>query len=63
MSFEVFYIHRREAERPIEEVMETLATFKKEGKIHGIGFSEIAPNSLREASGRSRSCAISTVSR
>jgi len=44
-----FYIHRREAERPIEEVMDTLQHFQQEGKIGGIGFSEIAPASLRLA--------------
>ncbi|KGF70018.1 aldo/keto reductase [Hoeflea sp. BAL378] len=46
---DLFYIHRREAERPIEEVMDTLQAFKQEGKIGGIGFSEIAPASLRLA--------------
>lgn len=45
----LYYIHRREAERPIEEVMETLVAFKQEGKIGGIGFSEISPSSLRRA--------------
>ena len=45
----LYYIHRREAERPIEEVMETLLRFKQEGKIGGIGFSEISPASLRRA--------------
>lgn len=45
----LYYIHRREAERPIEEVVETLVQFKKEGKIGGIGFSEISPASLRRA--------------
>lgn len=45
----LYYIHRREADRPIEDVMETLVRFKQEGKIGGIGFSEIAPWSLRRA--------------
>ena len=45
----LYYIHRREADRPIEDVMETLVRFKDEGKIGGIGFSEIAPYSLRRA--------------
>ena len=45
----LYYIHRRERERPIEDVMETLVRFKEEGKIGGIGFSEIAPYSLRRA--------------
>lgn len=46
---ELYYIHRREAERPIEEVMETLVRFKDEGKIGGIGLSEIAPSTLERA--------------
>jgi aryl-alcohol dehydrogenase-like predicted oxidoreductase len=46
---DLYYIHRREPARPIEEVMETLVCFKAEGKIGGIGFSEISPTSLRRA--------------
>lgn len=46
---DLFYIHRREAGRPIEEVMDTLQRFKQEGKIGGIGFSEISPASLKLA--------------
>ena len=46
---ELYYIHRREPARPIEEVMETLVRFKEEGKIGGIGFSEVSPTSLRRA--------------
>lgn len=43
---ELFYVHRREAARPIEEVTETLVEFVKAGKIRQFGFSEIAPTSL-----------------
>jgi len=46
---DLYYIHRREPARLIEEVMETLVRFKEEGKIGGIGFSEISPTSLRRA--------------
>lgn len=46
---DLYYIHRRDPNLPIEDVMETLVAFKKEGKIGGIGFSEIAPSSLRRA--------------
>ncbi len=46
---DLFYIHRREAERPIEEVMETLIALKDEGVIGGIGLSEVAPSTLRRA--------------
>lgn len=46
---DLFYIHRRDQTIPIEDVMETLVRFKEEGKIGGIGFSEIAPSSLERA--------------
>lgn len=46
---ELFYVHRREEARPIEEVTETLAGFVKAGKIRQFGFSEIAPTSLSVA--------------
>ena len=46
---ELYYVHRREAERPIEEVTETLVEFIKDGKIKQFGFSEIAPTSLEKA--------------
>jgi aryl-alcohol dehydrogenase-like predicted oxidoreductase len=46
---DLFYLHRREADRPIEEVMETLAGFIEEGLIGAIGLSEIAPATLRRA--------------
>jgi len=47
---DLFYIHRREQDRPIEDVTQTLAGFIKEGKIGGFGFSEISPGSLERAS-------------
>ncbi len=46
---DLFYIHRREQDRPIEDVAETLAQLIKEGKIGGFGFSEISPGSLERA--------------
>lgn len=46
---DLFYVHRRDAARPIEEVAETLAALVKKGKTRAIGFSEIAPSSLRRA--------------
>lgn len=45
----LYYIHRRDPDLEIEEVMETLLALKSEGKIRGIGFSEISPASLRRA--------------
>ncbi|THH37154.1 aldo/keto reductase [Aliishimia ponticola] len=46
---DLFYVHRREAERPIEEVAETLGRLVAKGKTRAVGFSEIAPSSLRRA--------------
>jgi aryl-alcohol dehydrogenase-like predicted oxidoreductase len=46
---DLFYVHRRDRELQIEDVMETLLALKAEGKIGGIGFSEISPASLRRA--------------
>ena len=46
---DLFYIHRRDANTPIEEITETLAGLIKKGKIAGFGYSEIAPTSLRQA--------------
>ena len=43
---ELFYVHRREPARPIEEVTETLAGLVKSGKCRQVGFSEIAPTQL-----------------
>ena len=48
-QIQMYYIHRRQQDIDIEDVMETLLRFKQEGKIEGIGFSEIAPFSLRRA--------------
>ncbi|MEO8241719.1 MAG: aldo/keto reductase [bacterium] len=46
---ELFYIHRREHARPLEEVIGTLSRLIEEGKIAGYGLSEIAPHTLRLA--------------
>ena len=46
---ELFYIHRREQDRPIEEVVETLKRLIDEGKIGGYGLSEVSPATLRRA--------------
>jgi len=46
---DLFYIHRRDPSVEIEDVMHTLLELKKDGKIGGIGFSEISPASLRRA--------------
>ncbi len=48
-AVDLYYVHRRDASVPIEEVTETLAGLVKAGKCKAIGFSEIAPTSLRRA--------------
>lgn len=46
---DLYYIHRHDETIPIEEVTGTMARFVAEGKIGGMGFSEIAPATLRRA--------------
>ena len=45
-SVDLFYIHRRDREHSIEQVMETLMRFREEGLIKNMGLSEIAPTTL-----------------
>ena len=46
---DLYYVHRREQARPVEEVADTMARFVKEGKIKGYGLSEVAPATIRRA--------------
>lgn len=46
---DLYYIHRRDRSHEIEAVTETMAGFVREGKVRSIGYSEIAPSSLRRA--------------
>jgi aryl-alcohol dehydrogenase-like predicted oxidoreductase len=46
---DLFYVHRRDPNLPIEEVTDSLAELVKAGKTRTIGYSEIAPASLRRA--------------
>jgi aryl-alcohol dehydrogenase-like predicted oxidoreductase len=46
---DLYYIHRREQERPIEEVAETMGKLIDEGLIGGWGLSEVAPTTIRRA--------------
>jgi aryl-alcohol dehydrogenase-like predicted oxidoreductase len=48
-TVDLFYVHRRDPEVPIEEVAGSLAELVRAGKTRAIGFSEIAPSSLRRA--------------
>jgi aryl-alcohol dehydrogenase-like predicted oxidoreductase len=47
---DLYYVHRMDARRPIEETMGDLADLVKEGKIRAIGLSEVSPEILRRAS-------------
>lgn len=46
---ELYYIHRREQERPIEEVAEHMGKLIDEGLIGGWGLSEVAATTIRRA--------------
>lgn len=46
---ELYYIHRREKERPVEEVAETMGKLIQEGLIDAWGLSEVAPSSVSRA--------------
>jgi aryl-alcohol dehydrogenase-like predicted oxidoreductase len=46
---DLFYVHRRQSDIPIEDVAGAMAELVKEGLTASIGFSEIAPTSLRRA--------------
>lgn len=48
-AIDIYYVHRRDPRFEIEDVTETLAGFVKAGKVKAIGFSEIAPASVRRA--------------
>ena len=46
---DLFYVHRYQAEIPVEEVAGTMGRLVEAGKCRSIGFSEIAPSTLRLA--------------
>lgn len=46
---DLFYIHRRDPEVPVEELAGTLADLINAGKIGGYGLSEVSPATLRRA--------------
>ncbi|MEM9764589.1 MAG: aldo/keto reductase, partial [Pseudomonadota bacterium] len=46
---DLYYIHRVEADRPIEEPMEALARLVEEGKVGHVGICEASPATLRRA--------------
>lgn len=46
---DLYYLHRVDAATPIEETVGAMADLVKEGKIRGIGLSEVSPETLRLA--------------
>jgi len=48
-AVDLIYIHRRQADMPIEDATGALVRLVEKGKAKSIGFSEIAPSSLRRA--------------
>jgi len=46
---DLYYVHRVEQDRPIEEVMGALSDLVTEGKIRHIGLCEVSPQTLRRA--------------
>lgn len=46
---DLYYVHRIDRERPIEETMEGLAALNREGKIGHIGLCEVSTETLRRA--------------
>ena len=46
---DLFYLHRHEPNRPIEDIAGLMSDLVAEGKIGGYGLSEVAPYTLRRA--------------
>lgn len=46
---DLYYLHRKDPDTPIEETVGAMAELVKEGKIRGIGLSEVAAATLRKA--------------
>lgn len=46
---DLYYLHRKDQSRPIEETVEAMAKLVKEGKVKAIGLSEVSAETLRRA--------------
>jgi len=46
---DLYYLHRRDPDTPIEETIGAMAELVKEGKVRGIGLSEVNVETLRKA--------------
>ncbi|MGN6165111.1 MAG: aldo/keto reductase [Flavisolibacter sp.] len=48
-TIDLYYLHRKDPDTPIEETVGTMAQLVKEGKIRAIGLSEVNAETLRKA--------------
>jgi aryl-alcohol dehydrogenase-like predicted oxidoreductase len=46
---DLYYVHRIDPARPVEETVGTMADLVREGKVRAIGLSEVSANTLRRA--------------
>lgn len=46
---DLYYLHRRDPSRPIEETVEAMAKLVQEGKVRALGLSEVNAETLRRA--------------
>ncbi|MBC6402974.1 MAG: aldo/keto reductase [Hyphomonadaceae bacterium] len=51
---DLYYLHRRDVNTPVEESVGALADLRKEGKIGGVGLSEMSAATLRKAAAQTR---------
>lgn len=50
-TIDLYYLHRKDPQTPIEDTVGAMAQLLKEGKIRGIGLSEVSAATLRKAHG------------
>ncbi|MES1214546.1 MAG: aldo/keto reductase [Bacteroidota bacterium] len=48
-AIDLYYMHRKDPDTPIEETVGAMSDLVKEGKIKAIGLSEVSPQTLRRA--------------
>jgi aryl-alcohol dehydrogenase-like predicted oxidoreductase len=46
---DLYYLHRKDPSRPIEETVEAMAKLVQEGKVKALGLSEVSADTLRRA--------------
>lgn len=46
---DLYYLHRKDPKTPIEDTVGAMADLVKEGKVKGLGLSEVSPETLRKA--------------